>query len=385
MAPKDKARAAGISASSFMDLGAELEKQKQEFAKNRAAGKPVGRVEGSVKRVAKWAKQNAGVQDRAARDVAVFEEPGRASYEDGRAVLERKAQRYELLKRGKTGGYSDKQCGELLVDFEQKYMDHYESDSDDVDESLTVPRAPYNADDDPLVEYVDELGRTRTVPRSQVPRDVPTSGNDEGEVPGSDAIYNPLDHYPVYQPSLERQAQIRADAEESPINVHYDSSREVRVKGSGAYDFSSETIRRGMQQGSLNDSREETKAARQEAGAEDKHLEGMRADEAPGSAPARSLAMEKRKRELEERKKQLEARKRKKLGNQEEKAQEPPTPASSSKAGTPVPAIAGQSLPGLDTQGTARKGISPIQHRPRTPLNAADAFLAQLEQDVLKH
>lgn len=49
MAPKDKARAAGVSASSFIDLGAELEKQKQEFNKNRAAGKPVGRAEGSVK------------------------------------------------------------------------------------------------------------------------------------------------------------------------------------------------------------------------------------------------------------------------------------------------------------------------------------------------
>ncbi len=143
MAPKDKARAAGISASSFMDLGAELEKQKQELTKNKVIGKPVGHVEGPVKvcmyahipylipimnvarivltsetnkRVAKWAKQNAGVQERSARDAAVFEEPGRASYETGRAVLERKAQKYELLKKGRTGGYSDKQYGELLVD-----------------------------------------------------------------------------------------------------------------------------------------------------------------------------------------------------------------------------------------------------------------------------
>ena len=70
------------------------------------------------KRVAKWAKQNAGVQERAARDTAVFEEPGGRSsrYEDGRMVLERKAQRYELLKKGRTGGYSDKQYEELLVD-----------------------------------------------------------------------------------------------------------------------------------------------------------------------------------------------------------------------------------------------------------------------------
>ncbi|KAI1797359.1 hypothetical protein LXA43DRAFT_410919 [Ganoderma leucocontextum] len=381
MTPKDKARAAGISASSFMDLGAELEKQKQEFAKNRAARKPVGRVEGPVKRVAKWAKQNAGVQDRAARD-AVFEEPGRASYEDSRVVLERKVKKYELLKKGKTGGYSDKQYSELLVDFEQKYNDHYESDSDEVDESLTLPVAPQDAKDDPLVEYVDELGRTRTVRRSQVPRDVPTSRN-EGEDFASDAIYNPVNHFPVYEHSLERQAQILAAAAESPIDVYYDSSREVRTQGGGAYKFSHDPTHRGMEKGELDDRREETTIARQEAGAQDKRVEGMRADEALGSAPARSIAMERRKRELEERKKQLEARKRKKTGKEGETAQE--SSASPTKPGTPVSAVAASPLPGSEAKGAAQKGTSTKKDGPRAPPpNAADAFLAQLEQDMLK-
>lgn len=42
MPPKDKAKAAGISASSFFDLKAELSKQEENFAKNKAAGKGTG-------------------------------------------------------------------------------------------------------------------------------------------------------------------------------------------------------------------------------------------------------------------------------------------------------------------------------------------------------
>jgi hypothetical protein len=39
MAPKNKAKAAGVSASSFMDLQAELAKQTEAFVKAKAAGK----------------------------------------------------------------------------------------------------------------------------------------------------------------------------------------------------------------------------------------------------------------------------------------------------------------------------------------------------------
>ncbi len=137
-----------------------------------------------------------------------------------------------------------------------------------------------------------------------------------------------------------------------------------------------------MTHGELGDRRKETTLARQEAGAQNVHLEGMRADEAPGSVPARSLAMEKRKRELEERKKQLEARKRKKTGGGGETA--PESLASSIKAVTPAVAVAADPLPALDAQGAMRKGAYTKKDQPRAPPNPADAFLAQLEQDMLK-
>lgn len=39
MSHHSKSKAKGISATSFLDLKAELSKQEQEFAKNKAAGK----------------------------------------------------------------------------------------------------------------------------------------------------------------------------------------------------------------------------------------------------------------------------------------------------------------------------------------------------------
>lgn len=49
MAPSNKAKTAGVSASSFFDLKAELAKQEEEFAQSKAAGKAKALV-GGVKR-----------------------------------------------------------------------------------------------------------------------------------------------------------------------------------------------------------------------------------------------------------------------------------------------------------------------------------------------
>lgn len=50
MPPKNKAKAAGINASSFFDLKAELAKQEDDFAKNKTAGKSHAMIVGGVKR-----------------------------------------------------------------------------------------------------------------------------------------------------------------------------------------------------------------------------------------------------------------------------------------------------------------------------------------------
>lgn len=135
MAPNNKARAAGVSASSFFDLKAELAKKEEEVAKNRAAGKHT--LVGGVKRPDKvrkyaccrtsrlvswnpqkptvWARTNKGVHKRAARDIEL-EVISKPTLESARAILERKAQIYEKLRKGKSGGLNEAQYSELLVD-----------------------------------------------------------------------------------------------------------------------------------------------------------------------------------------------------------------------------------------------------------------------------
>jgi Domain of unknown function (DUF4078) len=128
---------------------------------------------------------------------------------------------------------------------------------------------------------------------------------------------NPVNHFPTYEPSEERVAEIaKAFAEENnPLGVHYDASREIRAKGAGFYQFSVDEETRRAQMEELKASREETAKTRQELGAEDikpGEAEGMRDGEAPGTAGiVKSRAMEKRKRELEERRKMIEAKRKK--------------------------------------------------------------------------
>ena len=52
---------------------------------------------------------------RAARDIEL-DEVSRPTLESARAALERKAQVYEKLRKGKSGGLSEKQYEALLVD-----------------------------------------------------------------------------------------------------------------------------------------------------------------------------------------------------------------------------------------------------------------------------
>lgn len=118
MPRSSKEKAAGIGATSFLDLKAELAKQEAQFAQDRAVGKSrsiVGGVERSDKKPSKWARQNKGVQGRGARDMEV-DLVGKPTIESARAALERKAKIYDKLKKGQSGGLNDAQYDALLVD-----------------------------------------------------------------------------------------------------------------------------------------------------------------------------------------------------------------------------------------------------------------------------
>ncbi|PPR05748.1 hypothetical protein CVT24_006687 [Panaeolus cyanescens] len=405
-----------------VDLKAELSRQEVEFAKAKAAGKSTSSAGGATrpeKKPTVWARQNKGVASRASRDVEL-EEISKPTLESARAVLERKAKIYEKLRKGKTGGLSDKQYDSLLVDFDSApSLSRYYEDEDDEDESANVPIAPL--EDDPVVEYEDEFGRLRTARRSEVPRDLlrHTEPDEDEEL----VIRNPVNHFPVYQPSEERLANIaKAEAESfAPLNVHYDASREVRAKGAGFYQFSGDEETRKLQMNQLNAAREETARTREELGAEDVRpgdIEGMR-ERGTALSNSQSKAIEKRKRDIEERRKMIEA-KRRKLGSgtEEETANIHPDKATLpqnrtanvSKASSrliaseentttsqnnpdPFAALETRSFSNLPSEASGKKSaaVDPfasldIQQAPKSsntqPLEA-DRFLAELEREFI--
>lgn len=183
---------------------------------------------------------------------------------------------------------------------------------------------------------------------------------------------------------MERLAEIAkaAQEEDSPQDVHYDASQEVRAKGASFYNFSKDQETRRAQQEELKASREESSRARHEAGALDVkpgEIEGMQAKDGPG----RSRAMEMLKRRREERRQLINAKRQK-------RGAPPivdPEPKSSLLAkGAPIQAPPSPQVPPHPPQ--AIKSLPPID--PIATLEAqgaahpADDFLAQIERDLQK-
>lgn len=244
---------------------------------------------------------------------------------------------------------------------------------------MTVPKPPED-DDDPIIEYEDEFGRVRTARRSEVPRELlPRNDPDNQDSDEDLVIYNPVNHFPTYTPSEERIAEIAKEyaEENNPLNVHYDSTKEVRAKGAGFYQFSADEETRRKQMEELKAVRQETEKTRKETGAMDVlpgEVEGMQ------ETSTKSRAMEKRKREIEERRKILE-----------EKRKKPKTtPTDDAKSSTPTSIPKAQEAE-IDPFAVLESTTTYVPKPTKKPAQKAglnpdaDAFLAQLEQDFLKN
>ena len=86
-----------------------------------------------------------------------------------RRALERKAIEYERLKRGWSKDLTDEQREEILVDFDTKYLDMEEDGELDPEGG-----GDFDFDFDvPMVEVIDEFGRTRMVKATRAPGPLP--------------------------------------------------------------------------------------------------------------------------------------------------------------------------------------------------------------------
>jgi len=139
----------------------------------------------------------------------------------------------------------------------------------------------------------------------------------------------------------------------------------------------------------LKRTREETEKTREELGAVDVmpgEVEGMIAPEKVRSKGSR--AMEKRKRELEERRKMLDAKRRKKdpQGDSVGTSSKVDGPTEE-REDKPFPSQAKLFDPFEALEAESRRDVVKGKHketRQSPEQNAADAFLAALEQDILK-
>lgn len=206
---------------------------------------------------------------------------------------------------------------------------------------------------------------------------------------------NPVNHFPIYEPSAERVAAITQAHSEAnnPLAVHYDASAEVRAKGAGFYQFSGDEETRRQQMEELKFAREETERTRKDVGAVDLRpgeLEGMQDNgESNVVGLNKSRAMEKRKRELEERRRIVDAKRRKVKGGADDSIPGAEMGEKTFEASVPIlPTVAAAPS---DTFVALEAQAHPVNKRRKEkgkakadPKAAADDFLARLEQDILE-
>jgi hypothetical protein len=208
-----------------------------------------------------------------------------------------------------------------------------------------------------------------------------------------DVIHNPINFFPVYEPSAERVKAVEEALSEAnnPLASHYDSTKENRAKGAGFFQFSTDEEKRKQQLEELRSARTETEKTRQEVGAVDLkpgEVEGLREDSAT-AGPSRSRAVEKRKREIEERRKLVDAKRRK--VKQEETSASRTSESNTAEAVTfkvqeseapdPFAKLERHTTVASDQSKAKGKQKGNNDRRPNTE---ADAFLAQLEQEILR-
>lgn len=88
-----------------------------------------------------------------------------------RANLERKAKIYDALRAGKEAGVSEAKYAEGCIDWERKAEEESASSDEEDDEAQEAETGLIDGEDDTIVLYEDEFGRSRPMMRSQVPRE----------------------------------------------------------------------------------------------------------------------------------------------------------------------------------------------------------------------
>lgn len=263
-----------VTASSLVDLKAELFRKQEEFKKEKLlkdAGAPV-KPKTVNKKPNIWVKQNSGVTERAEKDVEERTEEEK-TLDKSRQKLEEKAQLYDQMIKG---DFPDEETEDLfLVDFTQKILDKRkevqalnqkepsktESECDEREERLHESEMPPpEHPDEEWVDYLDSLGRSRRCMKKDLPHLLKMDKELQGKSPDAE-------EKTLLSEDMRRELQRKQWEEEEeeamkrPIGpMHYEDIRqnEARELGVGYFAFARDQENRRKQMETLEMLRDQT-------------------------------------------------------------------------------------------------------------------------------
>ncbi|CAG06778.1 unnamed protein product, partial [Tetraodon nigroviridis] len=163
-----------VTASSLVDLKAELYRKQEQFKHDKLGQENAGAgltPKPKLKKPNVWSKQNAGVSARAEKDSEQLAEE-QVNLDKARQKLEEKAKLYDQMAKG---DFPDEETeGLYLVDFTQKIIDkkretHFQREQEDEERISSSPVPPPENPDEEWVDYVDSLGRSRRCMKKDLP------------------------------------------------------------------------------------------------------------------------------------------------------------------------------------------------------------------------
>ncbi|XP_026163001.1 coiled-coil domain-containing protein 174 [Mastacembelus armatus] len=258
-----------VTASSLVDLKAELYRKQEQFKQEKLVQESAGvglKSKAKVKKPNLWSKQNAGVSARAEKDAEQLDQE-QTSLDTARRKLEEKAKLYEQMVKG---DFPDEETeGLFLVDFTQKIIDkkreiqmEAEKDDEDGDDLSTIP-APQNPDEE-WVDYVDALGRSRRCMKKDLPdfKKMDQDLKGEGKASSGKTLLSEDMRRELQRQEWEREEE---EAMKRPVGpIHYEDIRgqEARELGVGYFAFSQDAEQRIKQRETLDMLRDQTTGQR---------------------------------------------------------------------------------------------------------------------------
>ncbi|XP_054641345.1 coiled-coil domain-containing protein 174 [Dunckerocampus dactyliophorus] len=252
-----------VTASSLVDLKAELYRKQEQFKQERLGQEHSGaafKPKPKVKKPNVWTKQNSGVSARADKDAEQLAEEQR-SIDNAKSKLEEKAKLYEQMTKG---DFPDEETeGLYLVDFAQKIIDKRRegrAESEDEETGRLSPIPPPQNPDEEWVDFVDALGRSRRCMKKDLPdfkkMDQDLHGN--GRVTTDKTLLSEDMRRELQRQEWEREEE---EALKKPVGpIHYEDIRaqEARELGVGYFAFSQDEEHRRKQRQTLDMLRDQT-------------------------------------------------------------------------------------------------------------------------------